>query len=109
MIKDLAAKYDVTTTQIILGWGLARGVSLATQSRNELHRKQTLNVGFPATMPHFVVLLKSSPIASRVGPGRCGEDHVSGSQPVCLLPARRIWNYLGMDSGAVWVGTPEDV
>jgi glycerol 2-dehydrogenase (NADP+) len=46
VIKDLAVKYDVTPTQIILGWGLARGVSLSTQSKNELHRKQTLNVRF---------------------------------------------------------------
>jgi len=44
VIKDLAVKYDATPTQIILGWGLARGVSLATQSKNELHRKQTLNL-----------------------------------------------------------------
>jgi len=44
MIKDLAVKYNVTPTQIILGWGLARGVSLATQSSKELHRKQTLNL-----------------------------------------------------------------
>ena len=44
MVKKLAVKYDVTPTQIILGWGLSRGVSLATQSKNELHRKQTLNV-----------------------------------------------------------------
>jgi len=44
VIKDLAVKYDVTPTQIILGWGLARGVSLATQSSKESHRKDTLNL-----------------------------------------------------------------
>lgn len=44
MIKELAIKYNVTPTQVILGWGLARGVSLATQSRSEAHRKETLNV-----------------------------------------------------------------
>lgn len=45
MIKELAAKYNVSPTQVILGWGLARGVCLATQSKNEAHRKETLNVG----------------------------------------------------------------
>jgi len=38
-------KYGVTPTQVILGWGLARGVSLAVQSKNEAHRKEILNVG----------------------------------------------------------------
>ncbi|KAF9642642.1 reductase AKOR2 [Thelephora ganbajun] len=44
LIKELAVKYDVTPTQIILGWALARGVSIATQSKKELHRKHTLNL-----------------------------------------------------------------
>ena len=46
VVKKLAVKYDVTPTQIVLGWGLSRGISLATQSKNELHKKQTLNVCF---------------------------------------------------------------
>lgn len=44
MFGDLAVKYNATPTQVILGWGLARGVSLATQSKSEAHRKEILNV-----------------------------------------------------------------
>jgi len=44
VIKELAVKYNVTPTQVILGWGIARGVSLAVQSRSEAHRKEILNV-----------------------------------------------------------------
>jgi glycerol 2-dehydrogenase (NADP+) len=61
VIKDLAVKYNVTPTQIILGWGLARGVSLATRSTKELHRKHTLNVCPTAGSSLFPVVLKRSP------------------------------------------------
>lgn len=44
LIKELAVKYKSTPTQIILGWGLARGVSLATYSTKAEHRKEVFNV-----------------------------------------------------------------
>ena len=44
LIKELAAKYNSTPTQVILGWGLARGVSLATRSTKAVHRKEVFNV-----------------------------------------------------------------
>ena len=41
---ELAAKYNSTPTQVILGWGLARGVSLATHSGKAEHRKEVFSV-----------------------------------------------------------------
>ena len=88
MIKDLSVKYNVTPTQIILGWGLARGVSLATRSSKELHRKQTLNVRFSAPPSPFLIALKyPPPTASRIGLGRREEDHSPRSQAVFIPSA----------------------
>ena len=97
MIKDLAVKYNVTPTQIILGWGLARGVSLATRSSKELHRKQALNVRISTTPPPFLVALNSSPAASRLGPGRCEEGRDLRSQVVQIPQAQRTRNRMGLD------------
>jgi len=44
MIEELAVKYNVTPTQGILGWGIARGVGLMVQSWSEAHHKENLNV-----------------------------------------------------------------
>ena len=109
MIKELAVKYDVTATQIILGWGLARGVSLATRSSKELHRRHTLNVRFSVTPSLFLVVLKGSPVAPRLGLRRCEEDHSPRSQAVCILPARQKRDSVGLDVGAAWLGTLEAV
>ena len=47
LIKELAVKYNSTPTQVTLGWGLARGVSLATRSTKAAHRKEVFNVRPP--------------------------------------------------------------
>ena len=44
VIEDLAVKYNVTPRQVIRGWAFARGVILATQSRNEVQHQEALNV-----------------------------------------------------------------
>ena len=100
VLKKLAVKYDVTLTRIVLGWGLSRGVGLATQSKSELHRKQTLNVRFLCcSVPSRRA--EEFSVASRVGPGGREGDHSPRSKAVCLRPARQVWNPFGMDPGAV--------
>lgn len=44
VVKELAAKYDVSPVQIILAWHNARRVSFATQSKNTQHRREALKV-----------------------------------------------------------------
>lgn len=101
MIKDLAVKYDVTPTQIILGWGLARGVSLATQSKQELHRNQTLNVRFLVTPPSFVVVLKRSPQLPELDP----ED----VKKITALDRKQFAYHQLNKYGTVWGWTPEQL
>ncbi len=43
-IVELAAKYIVTPTQLILGWHLARGVPIITKSTNVKRQKENLKV-----------------------------------------------------------------
>lgn len=65
--------------------------------------------GFPSIDPLFFGLPRETSIASGLGARRREEDHSTRSQTVCLLPARRIRYPLGMDSGAVRLGTFEVV
>jgi len=44
LIQELATKYNSTPVQVILGWGLARGISLATRSRSATRRKEVFNL-----------------------------------------------------------------
>lgn len=43
-IGEIAAKYGVTPTQIILAWHLARGVVVVPAARNPEHQKENLNL-----------------------------------------------------------------
>ncbi len=43
-IVALAAKYNVTPTQLVLGWQLTRGVPIITQSTNAERQKENLKV-----------------------------------------------------------------
>lgn len=44
MIVELAEKYKVMPTQIILAWHLARGVGVVPGSKNPVHQKENINV-----------------------------------------------------------------
>ena len=46
LIVDLAKKYDVSTGQIVLSWGVLRGTSVVPKSENEdrLRRNITVSV-----------------------------------------------------------------
>ncbi|KAJ7153531.1 reductase AKOR2 [Mycena crocata] len=44
VIVDLAAKYDVTPTQIILAWHLSRNVVVIPKSTKEEHQKENFNL-----------------------------------------------------------------
>ena len=43
-IAELAEKYKVTPAQIVLGWHVARGVSVVPKSSNEQRQKDNINV-----------------------------------------------------------------
>ena len=45
MINELAKKYAVTPTQVILAWHIARGVHVVPGSKNVEHQKENLEVG----------------------------------------------------------------
>ncbi|KAI0773400.1 NADP-dependent oxidoreductase domain-containing protein [Irpex lacteus] len=57
LIVELASKYKVTPTQIILAWHLARGVVVVPASRNTEHQKENVDV----SEYHYIQL------SSRVG------------------------------------------
>lgn len=77
-IGEIAAKYKVTPTQIILAWHLARGVVVVPASHNAEHQKENLDVRLIVTTlctmiltpscscPRWVLLTsRSSPLSTR--------------------------------------------
>ncbi|PSS35483.1 hypothetical protein PHLCEN_2v1638 [Hermanssonia centrifuga] len=44
LIIELAEKYKVTSTQVILAWHLARGVAVVPGSKNPEHQKENINL-----------------------------------------------------------------
>jgi len=104
VIKELAVKYNVTPTQVILGWGLARGVSLAVQSRSEAHRKEILNVR--RADPEDIVLTAASS-APRDRTGGCEEDRSSRQETVGGFVVGQVWDDDRVVYGTLGLGTFE--
>lgn len=44
LILELAEKYKVTSTQVILAWHIARGIAVVPGSKNPEHQKENINV-----------------------------------------------------------------
>jgi len=105
MIKELAVKYNVTPTQVILGWGLARGVSLAVQSRSEAHRKEILNVR--QADPEECIVLIAVFSAPRDRAGGCEEDYRPRQEAIGGSVVGQAWDNDRMDFGTLGLGTFE--
>lgn len=45
ILKELAAKYEISPVQVIFAWHMARRISISTQSKNAERKKEALNVG----------------------------------------------------------------
>ena len=52
LIVELATKYKVKPTQVILAWHISRGVGVVPGSKNPDHQKENIDVRSSPLIPH---------------------------------------------------------
>ena len=53
LITSLAEKYNVTPTQVIFAWHIARGTAVVTKSEKSERQKENVTVSYPLLSKHI--------------------------------------------------------